>query len=867
MSPRRNRAKLGNRKSQKHEKRSSKASKFRSFEDRDYPRDDSEQEARGGSLGGGGGRGITITDRSGRTHTIGGGGAASSRVGGSAGPRGHKSPSEIRNESRQSFEESTPERESRSSGFRGRDNRDDRGSHFKKDRFQRAPRGREESFDEESPRHSRSEKHKTRAQTGYQTLKATVDKNRKGFGFLIFEGKGYEDAFINPRDASRVFHGDRVEATVNTRGEVTHIKVIEHRFREIVGRYEPHVGGGHKGKEKGAWVVYERKRAREQVFVPKASVKANANDWVKAKLEFHESGPFGVTAEITDVYGPELPPSADIEMVAAEYNLTEEHSAAAEREAAHFRLDTRDRNRKDLTQVPFITIDGETARDFDDAVYIERTQDRGFILWVAIADVSHYVTLGSALDKEARSRGTSVYFPERAFHMLPRALSENLCSLRPNEPRLAMVSKLYCDSQGKRTKVEVMEALIESKRRATYTEIENEWQANQNNPNWEYAPHFELYKLMRKNRTNRGSIDFDLPEANVLVKPTGEPISITHRPRLDAHRLIEEFMIAANEAVTDWTMEQGWPFIFRIHEEPAEKSLFEFQKLAAHAGVNFAIRRENLSQSLADLVAHLEGHPAQHLLNMALLRSMKRAVYSSTHDIHFGLASQGYTHFTSPIRRYPDLVVHRILRMILKSRAAGEGSLKAHDREKLEQDLADIAEHCSYRERIASDAERESIKLKQVRIMLDRVGEEFPGKVVGMTDNGMFVQIPDPYVEGMVTKDSMSDDFYEFNEDRMTFSGRRKRKIFKIGTEVKVQLMRADIDLRLLDFAIVDTLVDGKPGVAQYEDDEDSAYPAKTKKERLKDRKKDRGHPGKNKKKERGAKNRTEGRRKTRNRR
>ena len=258
---------------------------------------------------------------------------------------------------------------------------------------------------------------------------------------------------------------------------------------------------------------------------PQFTGKLEADDWIRVKLTFQEEGPYAVTGEIADVYGKELPPSADVGMIANEFSLIEEHTAAAEQEARSQILEIPGKDmqgREDLRNVPFITIDGETARDFDDAIFVERDKS-GYILWVAIADVSHYVYDGSALDEDARSRGTSVYFPERAFHMLPRALSENLCSLRPNEPRLTMVAKMYFDREGKvqRHKTELMEAVIQSKRRATYNEIQAEWDQNKTNKSWEYAPHFELYELLRKMRQDRGSIDFDLPEAELKVQPTG----------------------------------------------------------------------------------------------------------------------------------------------------------------------------------------------------------------------------------------------------------------------------------------------------------------------------------------------------------
>ena len=260
-------------------------------------------------------------------------------------------------------------------------------------------------------------------------------------------------------------------------------------------------------------------------------------------------------------------------MVAAEYSLVEHHSAAAEREAREFgaEVDLGElERRRDLRGVAFITIDGETARDFDDAVFVERRKS-GYVLWVAIADVSHYVTPGSALDRESRSRGTSVYFPERAFHMLPRALSENLCSLKPDVPRLSLVARMEFDRKGERESVEVMEAVIQSRRRATYEQIQAEHEANRRDPAWEFAAHFELYRTLRETRSARGSIDFDLPESEVRVEPDGEVLSITRRDRVDSHRLIEEFMIAANEAVTAWMMERRWPFVYRVHDVPATR--------------------------------------------------------------------------------------------------------------------------------------------------------------------------------------------------------------------------------------------------------------------------------------------------------
>jgi ribonuclease R len=641
-----------------------------------------------------------------------------------------------------------------------------------------------------------------RESIGTIKLKATVEKNRKGFGFLVFENKQYEDVFIPPPEAAHLFHGDRVESVMSTEGRVQKIQVLEHRFREVVGRFTPHPTSRDKGS---GWVIYERKSTREEIFIPRSTLKIVANDWVRTRLIFHENGPHPVTGEVIDVYGSELPPSADIVMVAAEYGLNEAHSKGAENQARRQKLEITPQTmkyRQDLRSIPFITIDGETARDFDDAVYVERNKS-GYILWVAIADVSYYVTDGSDLDRDARSKATSVYFPERAFHMLPRSLSENLCSLRPHEPRFCLVARMEFDRNAKRVNTQMMEAVIESKRRATYTEIQAESIQHRENKTWEFRPHFELYRALRKMRSDRGSIDFELPEAEVVVKPDGEVVSILNRPRLDAHRLIEEFMIAANEAATEWMVDRKWPFVYRVHDEPSFKSLEKFQALAATVGVTISIEGPVSPKTMSDVVKKLEGHPAQTLLNMALLRSMKQAIYSSTQGIHFGLASQAYTHFTSPIRRYPDLVVHRLIRMVLQ-RGAKLRPLRGDQRELLEEELAQICEHCSYRERLAADAERESIKIKQVRALAKHLGDEFDGQVVGMVPSGMFVRIDNPFVEGMVAIDSMgTDEEFEFNEERMIFYGRRTRRTFKIGDRLKVRAIRADLDKRQIDFALI----------------------------------------------------------------
>jgi ribonuclease R len=311
---------------------------------------------------------------------------------------------------------------------------------------------------------------------------------------------------------------------------------------------------------------------------------------------------------------------------------------------------------------------------------------------------------------------------------------------------------------------------------------------------------------LRKQRTERGSIDFDFPEAEIILdEKTGEPTDIVVRPRQDAHRLIEEFMIRANESVTEWMLERKLPFIYRVHEEPSPEAIAKFKKLARTMGAQLADKGGvPRPKDLADFIATLKGHKAEIVLSTALLRSMRQAIYSATYGEHYGLASEGYTHFTSPIRRYPDLVVHRQLRAALHREQAGEKHPSGEEEEKLQSHLEETAEHCSYRERIATEAERESIRFKSIRLMAKHIGEEFEGKVNGLNVNGFFVQLFHPYCEGMVPVESLEDDWYEYQEERMMMVGRKRKRSFQIGQPVKIQVVRVDLDARQIEFKLLE---------------------------------------------------------------
>jgi len=729
--------------------------------------------------------GNVFYDRSGKAHVIGekkGTERNAEKKAESKPSGGGKSSKQHKGEGRRQAEPRGSSRDQRRSGrgrSQGRDSRQDRNQRPHPDSSRR---GR-----------SRGPQKAPEIQPDWTRLKGIIDKNKRGSAFLIFDRRDLEDVFIPRFYVEQLFHGDRVEVYINRSGEIETLKVVEHRFKEIFGKVY------RNPKTRDGVLVYERKKAKEEILLPSVPHEVKEGDWVKAELVFGEDG--SISAEIREVIGPTLPASFDIQMVAGEYNLTEHHSFDAVKQAESYTLEIPGKDelgRTDLRHLPFMTIDGERARDFDDAVYVERTPNRGFKLWVAIADVSHYVKTGTALDREAYTRGTSVYFPERAFHMLPRALSEELCSLKPNVPRLSMAVSIEFSREGEKGKIELFDAIIQSCRRATYTEIEAEKEESR------HADLFELYRMLRERRSLRGSIDFDFPEAEIILdEKTGEPSDIVVRGRNDAHRLIEEFMIAANEAVTEWMIERKLPFIYRVHEEPSAEAMMKFRKLAKNMGVQLADRGGiPRPKVLAEFIRTLKEHPAEVVLATALLRSMRQAIYSATYGEHYGLASMAYTHFTSPIRRYPDLVVHRQLRAALHREQKSEKKLSQDEIDSLQNELEEIAEHCSYRERIASEAERESIRFKQVRLMAKHLGEEFEGKVNGLSERGMYIQLDHPYCEGMVTVDSLKDDFYQFHEERMMLVGRKKKRIFQIGQRVKIQVVRVDLDSRQIEFEL-----------------------------------------------------------------
>jgi ribonuclease R len=570
---------------------------------------------------------------------------------------------------------------------------------------------------------------------------------------------------------------------------------------------------------------------------------------------------------VIEVLGPPDAFGVDVEIVIRKHHLPHIFPANVLAEAANSAQLTVDKlapeefaKRRDFRGLPIVTIDGETARDFDDAVYVEPLANGNWQLQVHIADVSHYVTPGTSLDLEARLRATSVYFPDRAIPMLPNALSSGMCSLRPDEDRLVQSCLMEIDAAGEIVGFEVCEGIIRSARRMTYTQVQAilDGDADTRAAFSTLVPEFErMHELALKlnaKRKRRGSIDFDLPEPVVQFDPEGNMQAIVRSERGWSHRLIEEFMLSANECVAHWIEAQGIPGIYRVHETPDPKRIVEFEETASQFGYtlgfsNLPVKRVQTKGDRRDarssgrtaqtheipdaipvtpqmyqrLTAKIQGKPEERILSYLMLRSLKQARYSEKNAGHFALASPSYTHFTSPIRRYPDLIVHRLLRYLLHAGADpqgfpipssepqpwGEKAAKfAHERPQNEGPLPEdelnaMAAESSQAERRADDAERELIEWKKIRFMQDRVGEDFKGIILSCTKYGFFVELDEIFIEGMVPIASLQDDRYFFRDTDRTIVGGRNGRVFRIGQRLHVLLDRIDRQARRLQFALM----------------------------------------------------------------
>ena len=456
--------------------------------------------------------------------------------------------------------------------------------------------------------------------------------------------------------------------------------------------------------------------------------------------------------------------------------------------------------RRDLRDRTIVTIDGEDAKDLDDAVYVQQLSKDEFLLGVYIADVSYYVKEKSVLDKEARQRGTSVYLVDRVLPMLPERLSNGICSLNAGEDRLAMGCEMHIDRKGKILDYEIFPAVIHVRHRLSYNIVREilagnaELREKYNDILDMVALMDELRGILHAKRVKRGAIDFDLPEQKVILDEKLKPIEIVNRIHGDAEQIIEEFMLSANETVAHHMSRQKWPFVYRVHDLPAEDKMQDLARLLANFNVKFKVSEETKPLEVQKAVQAMAGRPEERLVNTVALRSMKQAVYQTENIGHFGLAAKYYTHFTSPIRRYPDLIVHRLLRQWMQ-----QPKLTSEQAEALSDELDVIAEHSSIRERAAAEAERATVELKKAEYMAEHIGEEFDGVISGVTAFGMFVELPNG-VEGLVHISSLMDDYYEFYEDRYALVGTHTKKQYRLGDKVRIEVLQVNIAEVSIDF-------------------------------------------------------------------
>ena len=633
-----------------------------------------------------------------------------------------------------------------------------------------------------------------------------------GYGFVAPERplESGGDIYISGPLLNEAMHGDRVVVRIERikeggRAEGRIIRILERANQWIVGRYDRDENG------MGYVVPFDR-RVLMDIFIPPGQEGgADPGLMVSVELTRWPTSTRGAIGRVADVLGHIDAPGVDTEIIIRKWGIPDAHSDESVAEATGLGTTVAERDirgRTDFRGMPTVTIDGEHARDFDDAITLDKLPNGNFWLGVHIADVSHYVQEGSALDREAYDRGTSVYFPERAVHMFPSELATGLCSLNPHVNRLVQSCLMEVDRHGTVVRYEFHDGVINSDERMTYTAVNGI--LTDRNPDLmkQYArlvPMFEmmheLFQILHEARRRRGSIDFDLNEAEVVIDEGGVIEAIIALERNVAHRLIEEFMLLANETVASYLETQEVPSLYRVHEEPDILKAEKFEEFVSGFGYSLAAPMNALRpRHFQKLLERIHGKPEEKPIAFLMLRTMQKARYAAENLGHFGLAAPSYTHFTSPIRRYPDLVVHRALR------AVRHGLVTEEIREEWTEELPDVARHTSEMERRADDAERELLQWKKVRFMADKVGDEFEGYVTGVASFGLFIELVEHFVEGLVHVSTMADDYYRFIESAHMLAGENTRKVYRLGDKAKVQVIRVNMEQRQVDLGLVDIL-------------------------------------------------------------
>ncbi len=667
-----------------------------------------------------------------------------------------------------------------------------------------------------------------------------ISGHRDGFGFLIPDD-GSDDLFLSPAQMRLVFDGDRALARVTGldrrgRREGAVVEVISRAHETIVGRYYEESGIG--------FVVADNPKIQQEVLVtPGRNASAKQGQFVEVKITHWPTPRFQPQGDVVEVVGNYMAPGMEIDVALRSYDIPHVWPEAVLKEAAKLKPEVEEKDKEkriDLRHLPFVTIDGEDARDFDDAVFCEKNGSNwrlfsgGWKLYVAIADVSHYVKIGSALDDESQVRGNSVYFPERVIPMLPEELSNGLCSLNPKVDRLAMVCEMSISKTGKMTDYQFYEAVIHSHARLTYNKVstilETPKSAEAKALRTEYAdvvPHlkqlYSLYQVLLAARHERGAIDFETQETRIIFGSGRKIAEIRPTTRNDAHKLIEECMLAANVATAEFLKKHEIPALYRVHDGPPPERLEKLKAFLGELGLSLQRGKTKEGPSPKDYQALLESireRPDYHLIQTVMLRSLSQAVYSADNQGHFGLNYEAYTHFTSPIRRYPDLLTHRAIRSVIRSKMdtphvkrAGammipKARIYPYDEPALEQ----LGEQCSLSERRADEATRDVVNWLKCEFMKDRVGESFPGVITAVTGFGLFVELKDIYVEGLVHVTALPGDYYHFDPVHHRLAGERTGRSFRLGDSIDVKVMRVDLDERKIDFELAQATIDAPIG-------------------------------------------------------
>lgn len=631
-----------------------------------------------------------------------------------------------------------------------------------------------------------------------EIIAGRVIGHKDGFGFVVPDDGG-DDLFIGPRQMRMVFHGDRVlvrVASIDSRGrrEGMIVEVLESNTKQLVGRFYSESGA--------AFVEPSSQRITQKILIPPDAQKdATHGQIVVVALSSQPTKHTLPLGEVVEILGDHMAPGMEISVAIRNHELPyhwpDDAVAEASRFAAHVPPEAIE-GRTDYRHLPFVTIDGEDAKDFDDAVYCQPRKQGGWELAVAIADVSYYVRPGTGLDKEAYIRGNSVYFPGRVIPMLPEALSNNLCSLNPNVDRLVMVCEMTIHESGRIMKYHFTEGVINSHARLTYNQVhammekKDKRMCERFEDHVEHLSHlYDLFHVLKAARTKRGAIDFDMPETKIVFGANRKIDKIVPYERFNSHRVIEECMLSANICTARFLEKNKQSGLYRIHEGPTEEKLKDLRRFLAEMALPMPGHRDPVPADYAHILRVTQDRPDAHMIQRVLLRSMSQAVYSPDNKGHFGLAYEAYAHFTSPIRRYPDLLVHRAIKQVLAKKPTLDDT-----------SLARAGEHCSMTERRADDATNEVTDWLKCEYMMDKVGKEFEGVISGVTGFGLFVELAEIYVEGLIHISTLPEDYYQFDAVKHMLIGERANRRFRLGDPIKIRVARVDLDQRRIDFIL-----------------------------------------------------------------